>query len=76
VGVADVAVGVGGGDVGECYTLLLLNLSVQARFLDMLQWQPDSAKSYSFRDAYQLLISQDSVTLGAAEDLMWHKQVR
>jgi hypothetical protein len=29
----------------------------------------------SVRDAYQLLTSQDSVTLGEAEDCLWHKQV-
>jgi hypothetical protein len=30
---------------------------------------------YSVRDTYQVLTSQDSITLGAAEDHLWHKQV-
>ncbi|KAK2447138.1 hypothetical protein QL285_006530 [Trifolium repens] len=39
------------------------------------RWQPDPDTGYSVRGAYQLLTSQDSFTLGAAEDLVWHKQV-
>jgi hypothetical protein len=30
---------------------------------------------YSVRDAYKLLTSQDFVTLGETEDLLWHRQV-
>jgi hypothetical protein len=30
---------------------------------------------YTVRDAYQILTSQDSVILGEAEDLIWHRQV-
>jgi hypothetical protein len=53
----------------ECQTLLF-NLYVQAQIPDTWLWQPDPVNSYSVRDAYQLLTSQDSVTLDAAEDLM------
>lgn len=42
---------------------------------DKWQWRFDPALGYYVRDAYQLLTSQDSVTLGAAEDLLWHRQV-
>jgi hypothetical protein len=38
-------------------------------------WQSDPGTGYSVRDAYQLLTYQDSVIMGAAEDLVWHKQV-
>jgi hypothetical protein len=41
----------------------------------MWQWRPDPATGYSVCDAYQMLASQDTVTLGAAEDLIWHRQV-
>ncbi|MCI56072.1 heat-shock protein, partial [Trifolium medium] len=60
--------------LGECQTLLL-NLSLQAQFSDRWQWQPDPDKGYSVRGAYQLLTSQDSVTLDAAEGFIWHTQV-
>ncbi|MCI61632.1 helicase-like protein, partial [Trifolium medium] len=38
-------------------------------------WQPDPDAGYTVRGAYQLLTSQDSVTLSAAEELIWHSQV-
>jgi hypothetical protein len=41
----------------------------------MWRWQPDPDTSYFVRGAYQLLTTQDSFTLGEAEDLVWHKQV-
>ncbi|MCI32291.1 cysteine-rich receptor-like protein kinase, partial [Trifolium medium] len=46
-----------------------------AQTSDSWRWQPDLATGYSVRGAYQLLTSQDSVTLSAVEDLLWHKQV-
>ncbi|KAK2353692.1 hypothetical protein QL285_091290 [Trifolium repens] len=48
---------------------------MQVESLDRWQWRPDPAMGYSVHDAYQILTSQDSVTLGEAEDLLWHKQV-
>jgi hypothetical protein len=39
------------------------------------RWQPDPDISYSVRGAYQLLTTQDSVTTGEVDDLVWHKQV-
>ncbi|KAK2430956.1 hypothetical protein QL285_029238 [Trifolium repens] len=42
---------------------------------DRWQWRLDPVLGYSVRGAYQLLTSQDSVTLGEAEDLIWHRQV-
>ncbi|MCI70793.1 O-acyltransferase WSD1, partial [Trifolium medium] len=42
---------------------------------DRWQWQPDPDTRYSVRSAYQLLTSQDSVTLDAAKGLIWHTQV-
>ncbi|MCH86165.1 hypothetical protein A2U01_0007019, partial [Trifolium medium] len=35
---------------------------------------PDLAKGYSVRGAYQLLTSQESVSMSAVEHLIWHKQ--
>ncbi|MCI70696.1 helicase-like protein, partial [Trifolium medium] len=42
---------------------------------DRWHWQPDPDAGYTVCGAYQLLTSQDSVTLGAAEALIWHPQV-
>jgi hypothetical protein len=56
----------------ECQTLLL-PFVVQVQSLDVWRWQPDPDTGYSVRGAYQLLTSQDSLTLGDAEDLVWHK---
>jgi hypothetical protein len=60
--------------LGECQ-ILLLPFIVQAESPDMWMWQSDPGTGYSVRDAYQLLTYQDSVIMGAAEDLVWHKQV-
>ncbi|KAK2370537.1 hypothetical protein QL285_083581 [Trifolium repens] len=60
--------------VGECHNLLL-TVTLQAESPDRWQWRPDPLTGYSVRDAYQMLTSQDTVTIGAAEDLLWHKQV-
>ncbi|GAU40914.1 hypothetical protein TSUD_297200 [Trifolium subterraneum] len=46
-----------------------------AGFSDRWLWQPDSGIGYSVRGAYQLLTSQDSVTLDAEKDLIWHGQI-
>jgi hypothetical protein len=59
----------------ECQSLLL-SVPVQAQSFDVWRWQPDPYTSYSVRGAYQLLTSQDSITLGATEDLVSHKQVQ
>ncbi|KAK2457253.1 hypothetical protein QL285_004548 [Trifolium repens] len=58
----------------ECQALLL-PFAVQVHTLHVWRWQPDPDTGYSVRGAYQLLTSQDSLTLGEAEDLVWHKQV-
>jgi hypothetical protein len=58
----------------ECQTLLL-HVSVQVDSSDVWRWQPDPVHGYSVHDAYMLLTSQVPVTLGAAEDLLWHKHV-
>ncbi|GAU29128.1 hypothetical protein TSUD_58940 [Trifolium subterraneum] len=58
----------------ECQTLLL-NFSFQVQYSDSWHWQPDIDTDYSVRGAYQLLTSHDSVTLGEAETIIWHKQV-
>ncbi|KAK2373370.1 hypothetical protein QL285_074404 [Trifolium repens] len=60
--------------LGECQSLLL-SITVQAQTPDVWRWQPDPDTGYSVRGAYQLLTSQDSFTLGAVKDLVWHKQV-
>jgi hypothetical protein len=58
----------------ECQALLL-PVTLQATSLDRWQWRPDPAAGYSVHDAYQILTSQDSVILGEAEALIWHRQV-
>jgi hypothetical protein len=60
--------------LGKCQSLLL-PFTVQAHTPDRWQWRPDPELGYSVRGAYQILTSQDSFTLGEAEDLVWHKQV-
>ncbi|XP_045797597.1 uncharacterized protein LOC123891740 [Trifolium pratense] len=42
---------------------------------DRWQWCPDPETSYTVRGAYQILTSQASVILHAAENLIWHPQV-
>jgi hypothetical protein len=54
----------------ECQTLLLPFI-VQAESPDV--WQPDIDTGYSVRRAYHLLTSPDSIIVGAADDLVWHK---
>jgi hypothetical protein len=39
------------------------------------EWRPAPGTGYSVCDAYQILTSQDTVTIEAAGDLIWHKQV-
>jgi hypothetical protein len=58
----------------ECQALLL-PVALQVATPDMWQWRPDPAVGYTVHDAYQILTSQDSVILGEAEDLIWHRQV-
>ncbi|MCH96906.1 helicase-like protein [Trifolium medium] len=60
--------------LGECQALLH-NLFLQTQSSDMWHWKLDSVQGYSVRGAYQLLTSQQHVTLDVAEELIWHKQV-
>ncbi|MCI39717.1 heat-shock protein, partial [Trifolium medium] len=60
--------------LGECQALLL-NISLKAQSTDRWQWQLDPDQGYSVRGAYQILTSQDSVTLDVSQDLTWHRQV-
>jgi hypothetical protein len=58
----------------ECQTLLI-SVTLQVDSLDKRQWRPNPVYGYSVCDAYELLTSQEAVTLGDVEDLLWHKQV-
>jgi hypothetical protein len=58
----------------ECQTLLL-PFTMQVHTLDEWRWQPHNDTGYFVRGVYQPLTSQDSLTLGEANDLVWHKQV-
>ncbi|CAJ2672661.1 unnamed protein product [Trifolium pratense] len=60
--------------LGECQSLLL-DISLQDQTSDRWQWSPDPDTGYTVRGAYQILTSQDSVTLHDAENLIWHPQV-
>jgi hypothetical protein len=57
------------------YQVLLHDLLLHAQQLDMWQWQRDPVRGYSVFNAFQLLTSQQHVTLDAVEELVWHKQV-
>jgi hypothetical protein len=70
VGVAEIIVGGEEERLGEGQTLLH-DFTLQTQVLDA--WQLDPARGYSVSSAYQLLTSQQTVTLDAAEDLIWHK---
>ncbi|GAU37843.1 hypothetical protein TSUD_57030 [Trifolium subterraneum] len=54
---------------------MLLPSSKLPQSPDRWQWQPDPENDYFVRSTYQLLTSQDSVTLGVAEGLIWHTQI-
>jgi hypothetical protein len=58
----------------ECQNLLH-DLFLQAQCSNIWQWQHDPNSGFSVRGAYKLLTSQRYVTLDAAEELIWHKQV-
>ncbi|GAU31165.1 hypothetical protein TSUD_315900 [Trifolium subterraneum] len=60
--------------LGECQSLLL-DLFLQAQTPDRWIWQPDLARGYSVRGAYQLLTSHPLDPTVTALDLIWHKQV-
>jgi hypothetical protein len=58
----------------ECQDLLH-DIFLQAQYSDTWLWWPDPDRGYSVHGAYQLLTTQQPVTLDAAEDLNWHKKV-
>ncbi|CAJ2657271.1 unnamed protein product [Trifolium pratense] len=60
--------------LGECQSLLL-TISLQNHVSDRWQWQYDLDDDYTVRGAYQLLTTQDAVTLDATSGLIWHRQV-
>jgi hypothetical protein len=60
--------------LGECQDLLFpVTLQVESPY--RWQWRPDPVVGYTVHDAYQILTFQDSVILGEAGDLLWHRQV-
>ncbi|GAU37045.1 hypothetical protein TSUD_207510 [Trifolium subterraneum] len=61
------------GGWGRCVGVAAAVERVQSP--DRWQWQPDLDKGYSVRSAYNHLTAQDSVTLHAADSLIWHSQV-
>jgi hypothetical protein len=67
-------VSVGGVAIGGV-SGFLLDFFLQAQCPDTWLWRLDSDRGYSVRGAYQFLTSQQPVTLDAAEDLIWHRQV-
>ncbi|MCI24067.1 70 kDa peptidyl-prolyl isomerase, partial [Trifolium medium] len=60
--------------LGECQALLL-TISLKEHISNRWQWLPDPDHGYSIRGVYQLLTSQDMVTLDDGHDLIWHRQV-
>ncbi|KAK2413211.1 hypothetical protein QL285_035944 [Trifolium repens] len=61
-------------ELRECQSLLLTRV-LQDQSSDQWQWQPDPDMGYTVRGAYQLLTSQDSVTMDDAARLVWHPHV-
>ncbi|KAK2429612.1 hypothetical protein QL285_028036 [Trifolium repens] len=61
-------------ELKECQSLLLTRV-LQDQSSDQWQWQPDPDMGYTVRGAYQLLTSQDPVTMDDAARLVWHPQV-
>ncbi|GAU22487.1 hypothetical protein TSUD_296060 [Trifolium subterraneum] len=74
VGLEVSVVGVGGGDVGGVSGLTSYFTFAGSDF-KCLAVAAYPVTGYSVRRAYQLLTSHDPVTLDAAGDLIWHKQV-
>jgi len=62
----------GGGIAKE---VLFHDISLQSNFTDQWQWRYDHYDCYSVKGAYKLLPSQESYSLAATSDLIWHKQV-
>ncbi|PNX63657.1 cysteine-rich receptor-like protein kinase, partial [Trifolium pratense] len=60
--------------LGECQTLLL-DISLQDQVIDRWHWRLDPDSGYTVGGVYQLLTSQESVTLEDADKLIWHSQV-
>ncbi|CAJ2635537.1 unnamed protein product [Trifolium pratense] len=60
--------------LGECQDLLF-TLSLKDHVSDRWQWQSDLDDGYTIRGAYQILTTQDAVTLDVASGLIWHCQV-
>ncbi|CAJ2644200.1 unnamed protein product [Trifolium pratense] len=60
--------------LGECQALLL-TISLQDQVSDSWQWRTDLDDGYTVRGVYQLLTTQDAVTLDVASGLIWHRQV-
>ncbi|CAJ2673056.1 unnamed protein product [Trifolium pratense] len=60
--------------LGECQALLL-TISLQDHVSDRWQWRSGLDDGYTVRGVYQLLTTQDAVTLDVASGLIWHRQV-
>ncbi|PNX57055.1 70 kDa peptidyl-prolyl isomerase, partial [Trifolium pratense] len=60
--------------LGECQSFLL-TISLQDHVSDRWQWRSDLDDGYTVRGAYQLLTTQDVVTLDVTSGLIWHRQV-
>jgi len=56
----------------ECRNLLH-NVFVQSNVCDRWQWDPDSYDGYTVRGAYKIPTTPDSPTVGATDELIWHK---
>jgi hypothetical protein len=61
-------------ELRECQSLLLTSV-LQDQVSDRWLWQPDPDMGYTVRGAYELLTSQDPVTMDDAERLVWHPHV-
>ncbi|MCI59205.1 hypothetical protein A2U01_0080460, partial [Trifolium medium] len=56
----------------ECQ-VLLHHFLLQAQSPDLWHWQPDPARGYSVRGAYQILTTLQLDPVDGVEDLIWHK---
>jgi len=58
----------------ECRTLLH-DIVLLTHLSDQWEWNPKLVRGYSVREVYQLLTSQDSISLDTTTSLISHKHV-
>jgi len=60
--------------VGECRTLLA-TIVLQVMIPDCWRWRLDDSGCYSVRSAYELMTTDNSITVDVTADMIWHRHV-